>query len=48
MMTGSGARLFAEFTSPDQAEAVLARLPAGLRAWMAAGLDRHPLADLEY
>lgn len=48
MMTGSGACLFAEFTSPDQAEAVLARLPAGLRAWMAAGLDRHPLADLEY
>ena len=45
-MTGSGACVFAEFARREAAEAVLRQLPAGMRGWLAAGLDRHPLADL--
>lgn len=45
-MTGSGACVFAEFERRDDAEAVLAQLPGGMRGWVARGLDRHPLADL--
>lgn len=45
-MTGSGACVFAAFDHRTAAESALARLPAGTRAWIAAGLDRHPLADL--
>jgi len=45
-MTGSGACVFAEFENRQAAEAVLALLPAGMRGWCAAGLERHPLADL--
>ncbi|OQA32270.1 MAG: 4-diphosphocytidyl-2-C-methyl-D-erythritol kinase [Betaproteobacteria bacterium ADurb.Bin341] len=42
-MTGSGACVFAEFPTPDAAEAVLAQLPEGLTAWIAEGLSAHPL-----
>lgn len=44
-MTGSGGCVFAEFRGAAQAEAVAARLPAGLRGFVAAGLARHPLYD---
>lgn len=42
-MTGSGACVFTEFESKDSAEDVLRRVPAGMRAWVAAGLAQHPL-----
>ena len=45
-MSGSGACVFAEFERREDAEAVLRQLPAGMRGWVAAGLDRHPLLDL--
>lgn len=45
-MSGSGSCVFAEFTSQADAQAVIERLPAGMRGWLAAGLDRHPLAAL--
>ena len=44
-LTGSGAGCFVEFASREPAEASLARLPAGLRAWVAAGVARSPLLD---
>jgi 4-diphosphocytidyl-2-C-methyl-D-erythritol kinase len=45
-MSGSGACVFAEFPERAQAEAVIHRLPAGRRGWLAAGLDCHPLLGL--
>ena len=42
-MTGSGACVFAPFASERQAREVLARIPAGMRGWVARGLDEHPL-----
>lgn len=51
MMTGSGACVFAEFASRNQAEAVLQQLPPdmpgqnGMRGIVAQGLARHPLHD---
>ncbi len=51
MMTGSGACVFAEFASRDQAEAVLKQLPPdmrdqnGMRGVVAQGLAKHPLHD---
>jgi len=45
-MTGSGACVFAEFERREDAEAVLAQLPGGMRGWAAAGLAAHPLAAL--
>lgn len=45
-MSGSGACVFATFTSQAAAEKARARLPAGTTAWVAAGLDRHPLYEL--
>ena len=47
LMTGSGACLFAEFASADTALEAQAALPAGTRAWVAGGLDRHPLSDVD-
>jgi len=44
-MTGSGACLFAEFTTEAEATAVLAELPADMSGFVARGLDRHPLYD---
>jgi len=45
-MSGSGACVFAEFATRERAEAVLQRLPQGMRGWAAAGLNEHPLCDL--
>ena len=45
-MTGSGACVFAEFERRDEAAAVLAQLPHGMRGWAAQGLASHPLAEL--
>ena len=45
-MTGSGACVFAEFAEESAARAVLARLPEGMRGWVASGLDAHPLHAL--
>ncbi len=45
MMTGSGACVFAEFASRDQAEAVLEQLPGAMRGVVAQGLSKHPLHD---
>ena len=45
-MTGSGACVFAEFTEEAAARAALARLPKGMRGWVATGLDAHPLHAL--
>jgi 4-diphosphocytidyl-2-C-methyl-D-erythritol kinase len=45
-MTGSGACIFAELGSPEEAAAALRRLPPGLRAWTSAGAAAHPLLEL--
>ena len=45
IMTGSGACVFAEFTSRSQAEAVLQSLPREMRGVVAQGLAKHPLHD---
>jgi len=42
-MSGSGACVFAEFARRELAEDVCRRAPAGMRAWIAAGVERHPL-----
>ena len=42
-LTGSGSGCFVEFTDRASAEAALADLPEGLRAWIAAGVERSPL-----
>ena len=44
-MTGSGACVFAEFTSEAEARALYNQLPGDMRGFVARGLDRHPLAD---
>ena len=43
-MSGSGACCFVDFVEESAARAALAALPADMRAFVAAGLDRHPLA----
>lgn len=45
-MTGSGACVFAEFATREQAAAVFAQLPAGYVGWLADGLAEHPLRML--
>ena len=45
-MTGSGACVFARFEHREMADAVIGKLPAGMRGWVAAGINRHPLVDL--
>jgi 4-diphosphocytidyl-2-C-methyl-D-erythritol kinase len=45
-VTGSGACVFAAFPDEGAAQAVWARLPAGMRGFVARGLARHPLRDL--
>ena len=42
-MTGSGACVFAGFDSPEAAQRVLRELPAGMKGFVAQGLERHPL-----
>ena len=44
-LTGSGSGCFVEFEGLEPAERALAKLPAGLRAWPAAGAARSPLLD---
>ena len=46
LMTGSGAAVFASFTSEDAARAVIAKLPEEMNGFVARGMDRHPLWDL--
>jgi len=45
-MTGSGACVFAEFSTEAEARAVWRQLPATMRGVVARGLDRHPLWPL--
>jgi len=45
-LSGSGACVFAEFPTEAHARSVLARMPGGMHGFVAAGLDRHPLASL--
>jgi 4-diphosphocytidyl-2-C-methyl-D-erythritol kinase len=42
-MTGSGACVFCAFDHEEQARQALSELPAGMRGFVARGLDRHPL-----
>ncbi|MCK9380185.1 MAG: 4-(cytidine 5'-diphospho)-2-C-methyl-D-erythritol kinase [Sulfuritalea sp.] len=42
-MSGSGACCFVEFVQESAARAALAALPADMRGFVAAGIDRHPL-----
>jgi 4-diphosphocytidyl-2-C-methyl-D-erythritol kinase len=44
-MTGSGACVFAEFTSEVQARALYNQLPRDMSGFVARALDRHPLAE---
>jgi 4-diphosphocytidyl-2-C-methyl-D-erythritol kinase len=44
-MTGSGACVFAEFETEAEARALHAKLPGGMRGFVARGLDRHPLSE---
>lgn len=44
-MTGSGACVFAEFSQQQDAVALQRELPAGMRGFVARGLERHPLHD---
>jgi 4-diphosphocytidyl-2-C-methyl-D-erythritol kinase len=46
-MTGSGACVFAEFSSEAAARALYNQLPGDMRGFVARGLDRHPLAESE-
>jgi 4-diphosphocytidyl-2-C-methyl-D-erythritol kinase len=44
-LTGTGSGCFVEFPDRGSAEAALARLPTGLKAWMARGAAHSPLLD---
>ena len=44
-MTGSGACVFAELGTEEEARALQGELPSDLRGFVARGLDRHPLYD---
>jgi len=44
-MSGSGSCVFAELARQEDARALHAQLPAGMRGFVARGLDRHPLYD---
>lgn len=46
LMTGSGACVFAEFSTEAEAHSVLGQLPTTMRGVVARGLDRHPLWSL--
>lgn len=45
-MTGSGACVFCPFMEEQQADTVLASMPAKWKAWKARALPQHPLAHL--
>jgi 4-diphosphocytidyl-2-C-methyl-D-erythritol kinase len=44
-MTGSGACVFAQFSSEVEARALHAQLPSQMRGFVARGLERHPLCE---
>lgn len=44
-MSGSGACVFAEFATQEQAGEVQAQVPETMRSFVARGLERHPLRD---
>lgn len=44
-LTGSGSGCFVEFATREAAEAALAALPPGLKAWVVEGAARSPLLD---
>lgn len=44
-LTGSGSGCFVEFATRESAQAALAELPSGLRAWTAGGAAHSPLRD---
>jgi 4-diphosphocytidyl-2-C-methyl-D-erythritol kinase len=45
IMTGSGACVFAEFSTEGEAVAVLQQIPPNMRGFVARGLQQHPLKD---
>jgi 4-diphosphocytidyl-2-C-methyl-D-erythritol kinase len=45
IMTGSGACVFAEFSTEGEAAAVLQQIPPNMRGFVARGLQQHPLKD---
>lgn len=45
-MSGSGACVYAEFSTESAARAVLGQLPGSMRGFAARGMDRHPLRGL--
>ena len=45
-MSGSGACVYAEFSTRSAARAAHAQLPQAMRGFVARGLERHPLRDL--
>ncbi len=45
-MSGSGACVYAEFSTESAARAVHAQLPEAMRGFVARGLERHPLRNL--
>jgi len=45
-MSGSGACVFARFSTEREARSVLSRMPAKMSGFAARGLDRHPLAGV--
>jgi 4-diphosphocytidyl-2-C-methyl-D-erythritol kinase len=45
-MTGSGACVFSAFSSKQEAEAVLEKVPAKWKAWKAKSLTKHPIKSL--
>ncbi len=45
LMTGSGACVFAEFATEEEAKAVLQQLPQDMRGFAVPGLQEHPLKD---
>ena len=45
-MSGSGACVYAEFSTASAARAAHAQLPQAMRGFVARGLERHPLHDL--
>ncbi len=44
-MTGSGACVFAEFTTKVAAQGALSKVPGNMKGFVAQGLDRHPMYD---
>lgn len=45
-MSGSGACVFAEFSTAARARGVVSRLPPEMRGFVARGLDRHPIEGI--